>query len=108
VLYNSSKAIIYKDDNMFKRIKLTIQYMRDKDVPLLKKLLIAGSLLYLIFPADIVPDFIIGLGILDDITVLSFIWFALKSELDEYGREKGIENRKDTKVLPFEKRRRDE
>lgn len=92
---------------MFKRIKLTVQYMRDKNVPFFKKLLIAGSLLYLIFPADIVPDFIIGLGIVDDVTVLSFIWFALKSELDEYGKGKGIVKDKATKVIPFEKRRKD-
>ncbi|KUO76849.1 MAG: hypothetical protein APF77_21440 [Clostridia bacterium BRH_c25] len=93
---------------MLKRIKLTIQYLKDKNVSFMKKLLIIGSLLYLIFPIDIVPDYIIGLGILDDITVLSFAWIALKSELDEYGREKGIESSRKTKVIPFETKRKDE
>lgn len=91
---------------MIKRIKLTIQYLKDKDVPFFKKFLIIGSLLYLVFPVDIVPDFIIGLGLLDDIAVLSFIWLALKSELDEYGRGKGISNINKPKVLPFERRRK--
>jgi uncharacterized membrane protein YkvA (DUF1232 family) len=89
-------------------MKLTIQYLKDKNVPFGKKLLIIGSLLYLIFPADIVPDFIIGLGILDDITVLTFIWFALKSELDEYGKKEGILISSKSKVIPFKNRRKDE
>jgi uncharacterized membrane protein YkvA (DUF1232 family) len=93
---------------MFKKIKLTIQYLKDKDVPFFKKLLILGSLLYLIFPVDIVPDFIIGLGILDDIAVLTFIWLSLKSKLDEYGRGKGASNINKPKVLPFEKRKKSE
>ncbi len=81
---------------MFERIRLVIRYLRDKDVSFFKKLLIIGGVLYLLFPADIVPDFIIGLGILDDAAVLSFIWLALKSELDENGEARNLEeNKKD-------------
>lgn len=93
---------------MLKRIKLTIQYLKDRDVPVFKKLLIIGSLLYLIFPADIVPDFIIGLGILDDITVITFIWIAVKSELDEYISRKPNEKIKKARVIPFQSRDRNE
>ncbi len=95
-------------DIMLKRIKLTIQYLKDRDVPVFKKLLIIGSLLYLIFPADIVPDFIIGLGILDDITVITFIWIAVKSELDEYISRKPDEKIKKARVIPFQNRDRNE
>lgn len=102
------RSIFGKDDIMLKRIKLTIQYLKDKEVSFFKKLLIVGSLLYLIFPVDIVPDFIIGLGILDDITVLSFVWLALKSELDEYGSRKGIPAGSKAKVIPFDIRRKGE
>ena len=102
------QSINRKDGIMLKRVKLTIQYLKDKEVSLVKKLLILGSLLYLIFPVDIVPDFIIGLGILDDITVLSFIWFALKSELEDYGNRKGIAAGSKAKVIPFDNRRKGE
>lgn len=102
MVYNSSEIIICKDGFMLKRIKLTIQYLKDKDVSVVKKLLILGSLLYLIFPVDIVPDFIIGIGILDDITVLTFIWLALKSEIDDYGSKKEAANIKKSRVIPFE------
>jgi uncharacterized membrane protein YkvA (DUF1232 family) len=97
-----------KDGFMFKRLKLTIQYLKDKNVPFVKKLLILGSVLYLIFPVDIVPDFILGFGILDDIAVISFIWFALKSELDEYGKGKGTLINSKSKVIPFSNRKKDE
>lgn len=93
---------------MLKRIKLTMQYLKDKNVSVFKKLLIIGSLLYLVFPVDIVPDFIIGLGILDDITVLTFIWVALKSEIDDYGNKKGAESIKKARVIPFESREKNE
>jgi uncharacterized membrane protein YkvA (DUF1232 family) len=39
-----------------------------------KKLLYAGiGLGYILFPFDIIPDFILGLGFIDDITVVLFI-----------------------------------
>lgn len=66
------------------KIRLLIKYIKDDRVSAYKKLLILGSLLYLIFPFDIVPDFMIGLGLLDDAAVILFVWNALKSELKEY------------------------
>jgi uncharacterized membrane protein YkvA (DUF1232 family) len=93
---------------MLKKIKLTIQYLKDKDVSVFKKLLIIGSLLYLIFPVDIVPDFIIGLGILDDITVLTFIWIALKSEIDDYGIKKDATSIKKAPVISLESRKKND
>lgn len=94
---------------MFRRIRITIQYLKDREVPFVKKLLILGSLLYLIFPADIVPDFIIGLGIIDDITILSFIWYALKSEINDYEVRKRMAEDDKPRIIPFEgKRKKDE
>ncbi|NLM42810.1 MAG: DUF1232 domain-containing protein [Clostridiales bacterium] len=69
------------------KIKLLLRYINDKEVSIFKKLLILAGLLYLIFPMDIVPDFLIGLGILDDAAVLLFVWNAVKSELKEYSKK---------------------
>jgi len=69
------------------KIKLLIRYIRDREVSVFKKLLILAGFLYLVFPMDIVPDMLIGLGILDDAAVLLFIWNAIKSELEEYGEK---------------------
>ena len=45
---------------------------------------IAFSLLYVLNPMDIVPDFIPGLGYLDDITVLSIGLGWIESDLHRY------------------------
>ncbi|MGD1817457.1 MAG: YkvA family protein [Pleomorphochaeta sp.] len=41
------------------------------------KILLIGSLLYLVLPIDIVPDFIPVGGLLDDVTVLTYVWTKL-------------------------------
>ena len=35
-------------------------------------------------PIDLIPDFILGTGLLDDITVISFLLSSLKADLDDY------------------------
>jgi uncharacterized membrane protein YkvA (DUF1232 family) len=45
--------------------------------------LIAG-LLYFINPLDIVPDFIFGLGFVDDAAVLAIVVKRIKGELDKF------------------------
>lgn len=93
---------------MFKRIRLTFEYLRDREVPFIKKLLLIASLLYFIFPADIVPDFIVGLGLLDDITVLVFIWNAYKSELNAYEEMKQSGRNKEAKIIRIDSKRKDD
>jgi uncharacterized membrane protein YkvA (DUF1232 family) len=52
------------------QIKLTWRLMQDRRVPLLAKVLPVLALIYLVWPLDLIPDFLVGLGQLDDITVL--------------------------------------
>ena len=51
-------------------VPLAWRLFRDGRVPFSSKLILPGGLLYTIFPLDLVPDFIPGLGQLDDITVI--------------------------------------
>ncbi len=44
--------------------------MQDPNTPTQQKLLIAGTLGYLILPIDLIPDFIPGLGLTDDISMI--------------------------------------
>ena len=43
---------------------------RDPDTPASAKAILVSALAYFILPADVVPDFIAGLGFTDDATVL--------------------------------------
>jgi uncharacterized membrane protein YkvA (DUF1232 family) len=51
-------------------IKLFTRLMRDSRVPAAVKLVPLGSIGYLILPTDLVPDFLPGLGQLDDLAVI--------------------------------------
>jgi uncharacterized membrane protein YkvA (DUF1232 family) len=52
------------------QMKLVYNLMLDQRVPALTKLIPVASLAYLLFPVDILPDFAIGLGQLDDLAVV--------------------------------------
>jgi uncharacterized membrane protein YkvA (DUF1232 family) len=56
--------------NLFKQLRLVWLLFRDSRVPFLSKLVLPLSLLYLVSPIDILPDVIVGLGQLDDLSVL--------------------------------------
>ncbi len=47
--------------------RLILRLMMDRRVPVWSKLIIPGGIIYMISPFDIIPDFLIGLGWLDDI-----------------------------------------
>jgi len=69
---------------LLKRIKAIRYFMKDKGVPLRKKIIIAGGILYLLSPIDLIPEPILIFGVVDDITLWTFIIWYLKSELDHY------------------------
>lgn len=49
------------------------------------------AIVYVINPFDIVPDFIPGIGWLDDIAILGLILSGLSHDLKDYCRFKGVE-----------------
>ena len=69
---------------LLKRIKAIRYFMKDKEVPLRKKIIIVAGILYLLSPIDLIPEPILIFGVLDDIVLWTFIIWYLKSELDKY------------------------
>ncbi|MFE4525456.1 YkvA family protein [Cytobacillus firmus] len=45
---------------------------------------IIASILYFVSPIDLVPDFLIGMGILDDAAVLGFAVSQISGELEKF------------------------
>ncbi len=64
-------------------VKLLVRLMRDPRVPIRRKVLVAAVLGYVISPIDLIPDFIVGFGKLDDIVVLSIAIDHLMSGSDQ-------------------------
>lgn len=69
---------------IWKRIKAIKFMMRDKEVPLRKKLLVVFGLVYLFLPVDLIPPVLFPIGFLDDLVLWLYILFSLKETLDKY------------------------
>lgn len=48
--------------------------LKSPEIPLRLKVTIAGALLYLILPTDVVPDAIPGIGLIDDVSVILLVF----------------------------------
>ncbi len=46
--------------------------------------MVIAAILYFLLPLDSIPDFILGLGYLDDVTVITFVYRQLSNELEKY------------------------
>lgn len=56
------------------------------------KLLVVGGLLYFLSPVDLVPDFLAGLGLLDDAVLLGWIASSLRHELELFRQWEAARN----------------
>ncbi|QIB26627.1 YkvA family protein [Caloranaerobacter azorensis] len=78
--------------SFLKRASIAIKYLLDSNVPFSKKIWIILGLIYLISPIDLLPEPILGFGIIDDIVLILYILAKLADDLDEYAN-------KDNKVI---------
>jgi len=76
----------------YDNFKILFNMITDKEYAVDKKtyLIIAGALAYVVFPIDIIPDFILGVGFLDDAFVLGFVVKQLTDEINQYKQFKGL------------------
>jgi uncharacterized membrane protein YkvA (DUF1232 family) len=60
----------------------------DPATPLRAKAVLLGALAYFVMPLDVVPDFLLGLGFTDDLTVLLTAYGIVRAHLKPEHREK--------------------
>jgi|GEM_PF-1934277 len=74
--------------SFLKRIDVLYRLMQDRRVSRFKKAKIMGLLsfafVYFVSPLDLLPEVVLGLGIVDDAVILTFIASVLNGELDKY------------------------
>lgn len=63
--------------------KLLTRLMGDRRVPIRRKVFIGAVLAYVLSPVDLIPDFVIGIGKLDDIILASLAIDHLMSGAEE-------------------------
>ncbi|WFD09205.1 YkvA family protein [Tepidibacter hydrothermalis] len=74
--------------SFFKRIGLVSEFLKDSCVSKFKKvkviMLLLFGFIYFISPLDLIPEVILGLGIIDDGVVILYLLTEINRELDEY------------------------
>jgi uncharacterized membrane protein YkvA (DUF1232 family) len=70
-------------------LRLSWRLMQDERVPWITKVIPVAAVIYVISPIDLIPDFILGLGQLDDLAILllalkTFISLSPQPVVDQY------------------------
>jgi uncharacterized membrane protein YkvA (DUF1232 family) len=102
---NKEKAILGKAHGplakLVEDIKLLFAVIKDyangsyREIPFTTIAGIAGALLYVFIPTDLIPDFIPGLGLVDDAAVVAALLASIHADLQNYKNWKNIKMRTD-------------
>ena len=57
---------------------------RYRDIPWTSLVSIVAAVIYFVMPLDLIPDFILALGLIDDAALLGWILSSLKTDIDNY------------------------
>lgn len=60
----------------------------DSNTPFRSKAMLMAALAYFVLPVDVIPDFILGLGFTDDMTVLLTAFGLIRANVTEAHRER--------------------
>ncbi len=60
-----------------------------RDVSTSALVMVAAAVLYFLAPLDWVPDFIIGMGLIDDVAVIGYVLGAVREEIAAFERWRG-------------------
>ena len=80
---------------LFQNLKLLLPLIKDywrgnyRDVSIKSIVIFVVGLAYIISPIDLIPDYIIGLGQIDDLAILGLSLYFLEKDLLKYKEWKG-------------------
>lgn len=86
--------------NFRKSVPFLKAFFTAKDVAAAKKVTaVALIVLYFVFPFDLIPDFLIGIGIVDDLAVATFILQLIIKMAPAHLKDKFNADRNDNKII---------
>lgn len=80
---------------LYQNLRLLVPLIRDywkgtyRDVSTKSIVIFVASLVYLVSPIDLIPDYIIGLGQIDDAAILALSLYFMEKDLLKYKEWKG-------------------
>lgn len=87
---NKRSVIDFSDKSIFMKIGLLFDMLKDyfkgdyRELSQGKLALIIAGLVYIFSPIDIIPEFILGFGLIDDVMVAGFVLKKIDSVLEQY------------------------
>lgn len=86
------KAIMNKGplSEVFYQLKLLLSLVKDyisgeyRDIPYGSIIAAVGGILYFLSPIDFIPDFIPGIGLIDDVFVIGLVLKQIQEDLQKY------------------------
>lgn len=87
--------------NVWEQLQLLFSLAKDYTsgaytaIPKTTMISVLAALLYFISPLDLVPDFLVGLGFLDDAVILGFVFKKVTKELEKYQAWKSLSTSKE-------------
>ncbi len=76
-------------------VSLVRSYIKKEytDIPLGTIISIVSTLIYIISPIDLIPDFIPGVGLIDDLALLTWVFKSINSDVEEYRKWRIVNNK---------------
>ena len=73
-------------DSLMAAIRLLRAYARGdyRDIPWSSLLSIIATVIYFVTPLDLIPDFLLAFGLLDDAALIGWILTSLKGDIDRF------------------------
>lgn len=96
LISNAKEKLMHMEDrrhnlkNVIRHVSVFIRLIKDYSsgyypyLPWKSFLSIVGVILYFVNPLDLIPDFIPGIGLMDDITLLGFVYKSIQNDVDDY------------------------
>jgi uncharacterized membrane protein YkvA (DUF1232 family) len=78
--------------------------MLDPATPMRARLILIGALAYFVAPFDVVPDLLLGLGFIDDVSVLMAALAAVRGSIRDEHREAARRALRDEEIVADEPR----
>lgn len=101
LLENIPKAL----ETVWNDIKLLVSVIKDytsgeyREIPFKSIAAIAGAIIYFVSPIDAIPDFIPGVGYLDDASVIAYCLRFVHDDLEAYKVWKGNDGEKQEELI---------
>lgn len=89
---SQNMAALLTDALALLKAYVTGQY---KQLPVNSLMMLVAALLYFVMPLDFIPDFLFGLGLIDDFAILAWTLNAIKQDIDDFKQWRDVSVERD-------------